>query len=387
MDVLIIGNGMAAYSATSEILKNPDSDVTVVSEEKLSPYYRTRILELLNGGDEKSLLADTSTFPSDRYHLLSSVSALSIDRKAKSVKLSDGSIKNYDVLVLANGSVANRLSLTGSDADNIMTLRSISDVLNLKEKLSEIKGPLAVIGGGLLGLEAAYAISKAANRAVTVLEGFPYLLPRQLDSASSVFLQKLLEEKGLVFATGVKIASFVKEKGRVKAIKCEDGSLVDASLVVESVGVTPSINLAAEAGLSTSRGVLVDEHCRTSDESIYAVGDVAEYNGKVPGLMSVALDMGRTAGSVIAGKDALYSVSAPSVMLKVAGLDVLSYGYVNGEGAEKFSRSNENSLECCFVKEGVLVGAIAIGTREHASLFRSSIGKDFDNAFRAKVGL
>lgn len=386
MDIIIIGAGMAAYTAASVILKSDDTAVTVISREKSAPYYRTRILETLTGTDASSLMADTSAFPADRYTLITGVDAEQIDRKAKCVRLSNGSSLDYDVLVLATGSNANLLTLEGSDADGIIAVRTLEDALLLKAMLSSSSFP-AVIGGGVLGLEAAYLMHKASGRPVTVLEGFPYLLPRQLDEAAAAFLRKLLEEKGLVFETGVRIRGFEKNADKVSGIILEDGRIVKADAVVESVGVTPNISLAADAGLTVDRGVLVDEHLRTNDKDIYAIGDVAEYNGKVPGLMSTALEMGRIAGEVITGKDSVYSITSPSVMLKVAGLDVFSFGYISAEGAERFTRSDESSYESCFVKDGLLVAAISIGTREHVALFRGSIGKPFDSAFKAKAGL
>lgn len=386
MDILIIGAGMAAYTAASVLLKADDISVTIISGENYAPYYRTRILETLAGAEASSLMADTSAFPMDRYRLVAGVSALQIDRKAKSVGLSDGSSLEYDVLILAMGSHANLLSLENSDAEGIIAVRSLDDALSLKAMLSDAAHP-AVIGGGVLGLEAAYLMHKASGLPVTVLEGFSYLLPRQLDEDSSAFLKGLLEEKGLVFETGVKISGFEEDNGHVSGIRLEGGRTVNADLVAESVGVTPNISLAATAGLSVNRGILVDEYLRTNDRDIYAIGDVAEFEGKVPGLMSTALDMGRTVGAVITGKDEVYRPASPSVMLKVAGLDVFSFGYISAEGTEKFIRSDESSYECCFVKDGILTAAVSIGTREHVALFRGGIGKPFDSAFREKAGL
>lgn len=375
---------MAAFTAASAALKAEDNNVTVVSDEAFSPYYRIRILETLSS--EPAVMADVSGLPEDRYEQLDSVSAVSIDRSAHLVTLSDERVLHYDRLVIATGSSANTLRIEGSDASGILTLRTLADVEVLKSELDAGQGA-AVIGGGLLGLEAAAVIARYTGHTVSVIEGAEYLLPRQLDRDSSRYLQKRLEAMKLSFVTGAKVSSFAVKNGQVSGIVLSDGRTVPCQVVVESIGVTPRAGLAAEAGLKVNRGIIINERCQTSDEDIYAIGDVAEFEGKVPGMMAVALDTGSVCGSILAGKDAAYKPAAPSVMLKVAALDVISFGSIQSEGAEVYVNENDSFRESVFVKDGIVTGACAVGTRAHFALFRSNIGRAFNDDFRLKAGL
>ena len=322
MKIVVVGNGIASYTFASSILKlMDDCRIEVFSQEAFSPYYRARILSLLKEGADVEEL-EIKPEINDRRYSLQAVHVDNIDPENKLVYTSDGKTHEYDVLVLANGAEANRLPLPGGRARGIFALRTCDDVYALRDWLREHKENPVVIGGGLLGLEAACEIARCISGRVTVMESYAWLLPRQLDRDSALYLQQRLENMGV-------------------------------------------------------RGVLVDEHLRTSHEDIYAIGDVAQTSSGVAGQLSAAMDMGRTLASVLSGGQTEYKAGAPSSMLKVSGLDVISLGNVFDRDAEAVVRQDETKREAWFVKDSVLTGAVFIGTRENYAKARSMLGKSF----------
>ncbi len=377
MKIIVVGNGIASYTFVTSILKlMEDCRIEVFSQEAFSPYYRARILSLLEDGASVEDLAIKPGI-NDRRYSLQAVHVDNIDPENKLVYTSDGKTHEYDVLVLANGAEANRLPLPGGRADGIFALRTYDDVYTLRAWLKNHKEKPVVIGGGLLGLEAACEIARCVNTSVTVMESFAWLLPRQLDRDSALYLQHRLENMGVNVLCPVKTSNFLTQNGCVSAVKCDDGFTVPADTVVESVGIRPDIFLALDAGLRCDRGVLVDEHLRTSHEDIYAIGDVAQSVSGIPGQLSAAMDMGRTLASVLSGGQAEYKAGTPSSMLKVSGLDVISLGNVFDRDAEAVVRQDETKREAWFVKDSVLTGAVFIGTRENYAKARSMLGKSF----------
>ncbi len=368
---------MAAYTAAAALIKSGLTDITIVSEENRDAYYRTRIMEVVSSTVSESALTAMPLLPCT---VLKGVKAVSINRADKSVILSDGSSLSYDKLILANGSEARRLYVPGSD-DHVTAIRYLDDALKVRDKI-RTAASIAVIGGGLLGLEAAAVLSKASSKKVNVIEGAPYLLSRQLDRASGEYLQNRLEKLNLSFITNAELREYTSNELILK-----DERHIPAQFVVESIGVVPNIELAKSAGLEVSRGVVVDDQLRTNDEDIYAIGDVAEYDGKVPGLMMVALQMGRMVADILSGKSVSYQVLPPSSMLKVAGLDVLSFGYVNAKDSYSIVKESEDARLCGFIKDDIFIGGTIIGRSDKVSLFRSAIGSEFNSALRGKLGL
>lgn len=377
MKIVVVGNGIASYTFASSILKlMDDCRIEVFSQEAFSPYYRARILSLLKEGagvEELEIQPEIT----DRRYSLQAVHVDNIDPENKLVYTSDGKTHEYDVLVLANGAEANRLPLPGGRARGIFALRTYDDVYALRDWLREHRENPVVIGGGLLGLEAACEIARCINGRVTVMESYAWLLPRQLDRDSALYLQHRLEDMGVNVLCPVKTSNFLTHEGCVTAVKCDDGFTVPSDTVVESVGIRSDIFLALDAGLRCDRGVLVDEHLRTSHEDIYAIGDVAQTSSGVAGQLSAAMDMGRTLASVLSGGQTEYKAGAPSSMLKVSGLDVISLGNVFDRDAEAVVRQDETKREAWFVKDSVLTGAVFIGTRENYAKARSMLGKSF----------
>lgn len=380
MKVVIIGYGIAAHTLASALLKGDDSiNISIFSAEAQAPLQRPRVLSLLGGGDASSLRLPSL---SDTRLTIHNGTARCIDRAAKSVLCSDGSSVSYDILVLACGAKAASLALPGGKASGVFTVRSVDDVMALRHWLDGkgAAGPCAVIGGGLLGLEAAALTADYAGHPVTVVETAPWLLPRQLDEGSAGYLKQRLHGLGVNVVCGVKTSNFLSKDGDVSAIKCDDGFTIPASTIIESVGIRPDTFLAVDAGLEVKRGVVVDDRMRTSDEDIFAIGDVAEWHGQVPGTAAVAMEMARTLSRVILDGDASYKAPMPSSILKVAGLDVITTGDATARHEACHVVEGDGYREAWFTDVGILSASVLIGSRAHASLARSGLGKVFDPA-------
>ena len=385
MKIIVIGNGIAGYTFASLMIKGLDyCRVEVFSDEELSPYYRTRILSLLDGGIQPSALEILPRIEDERYSL-KNLHVDNIDCENKLVYTSDGKTHRYDVLVLANGAKANVLPLPGGRSRGIFALRTIDDVYALSSWLETHKDHVVVVGGGLLGLEAAASVASSAGCDVTVVESAGHLLPRQLDRDSAGYLQGRLAKMGVKVVCDVKTSNFLSDGDDVSGIKCDDGFLIPAHTVIESVGIRPNTFLAVDAGLEVERAVVVDDHLRTSADDVYAIGDVAQFGKVVAGQVSAAMDMARTLASILCGKDASYTPASPSSMLKIAGLDVISLGDVYG-GDECIVNEGGTFREAYHLKAGVLVGCTLIGSREHFSSARGAIGKPFTEV-RGSLGL
>ncbi len=388
MKIVIIGNGIAGYNAAAGILKAVDwCTVDVFSDESFSPYYRTRVLSLLSDDSVQEDLRIRPDIKDERYRLISK-HINCIDTDSKLVYSDDGSSYEYDVLVLANGAKAVSLALPGGKAGGIFTIRTVDDVYALKSWLKDHGDDTVVIGGGLLGLEAAYEIHAHTGKRVTVIETFSYLLPRQLDRDSALYLQQRLEAMGLRILCGVRTSNFLYDSDdHVTGVKCDDGFLVNADTVVESVGIRSNTFLAVDAGLEVNRGVVVDEYLRTSLEDVYAIGDAAETEGRVTGQVSAALDMARVLAANIAGNKTPYRIASPSSMLKVAGLDVVSLGNVNAEESDVIVRENGNSRCAYFITDNRLSGAVLIGTKDQFVTLKANLNKELTDDLKAKLSL
>ena len=358
MKIVIIGYGIAAANAAKR-LKKEGHDITIISGEEHAPFYRARVLELLEG---KSI-TDIS-MPKESVNIVNGT-AVFIDRGARSVILESGEKVSYDELILATGANANALPVK---SDRIMTIRSIADTETLMDKLKGSEH-VAVLGGGLLGLEAAVKIHDYTQKRVAVIESAQWLLSRQFREDEGRFLEKKLSAMGLDVITGASGA--VVEDG-VK-ISLPDGRNFEFDLLVCSIGVRPEVSLAKACGLEVNRGIVVDEHLRTSDEHIHAIGDCAEADGKTPCMISAALDMAR----VVLNPAKTYRTASPSAVLKIAGLDAVALG-LEDEGSIRTVKESEATREVFVTKDGILTGYYAIGTASNMVKAKMALSKPFD---------
>ena len=366
--VVIIGAGIAGVQAASSL--SGSSSITLINNEDFLPYYRMRIEEVISGASPESLYMHPASWYEEKGIELASGTVKRIDTSSMNVLLEDGREFPFDDLVIATGSEANVFPLEGGRT-SVHALRRMADALALKETIENGAGSIAVIGGGLLGLE--LAASVAAHRPkmrVSVIEVSEWILPRQLDRDSAHMLAGLLEEKGVHIITGRKAV-----KADDSSLYLDDGQSVSADILCFSSGVHASIAALEGSGIKTDRGIVVDDHLRTSAAHVYAAGDAAELDGRSFGLAVHAREMGSFVASVINGADKPYLPSQPSAILKVGGLDVASFGSMDGEA---HVAEDGNSRRTVFVKDGIVSGAVLIGGKAEMARMKASIGKPYE---------
>lgn len=372
---VIIGAGIAGVSAAEAVRKaDPTGQITLLSKEHELPYFRINLTRYLAGemDDSKLDLHPQAWYADNRVELLLDAEVTEINRAAKQVRLADGRLLGYDKLVLAAGASPFVPPFEGTHLAGVQTLRTLQDANAI---LNVCCDPIHVvcIGGGLLGLEVAGAIARRGAM-VSVIESLDWLLPRQLDKAASRILTHKIEEMGISVLVGARTKALQGDE-HVQEVLLEDGRSLPADLVVISAGVHANLALANSAGLEVKRGVLVDEHMRTSDPDIYAAGDDAEFHGIMYGLWVPAKSQGTTAGLSAAGKDAAFPGAPPSARLKVLGIDLFSIGQFTpqAEGDRALSQATDGNYASFVLREGVLIGAILLGDASLANKVKAAV--------------
>jgi len=374
--VIIIGNGVAGATAAEVIRKkNKDISISVYSDEPYPFYSRIKLPHFL--GDEikqeNTYIYNTDWYKEKRIELYSGTKIKKIEPDKKSIVTERDEKVSYDKLLLATGSTNFIPPIKGREKKGFFTLRTIGDVLSIKEySLNNKKAVL--IGGGLLGLEAARGL-RVRGLDVTVVEFFPRLLPRQLDEKGAKVLQRLIEKMGINIVLNAQSDEVLGED-KVAGLKLKDGRNVDCNLIIISAGITPRIEIAKEAGISVNKGIIVNERFETNVKGIYAAGDCAEFQGRIYGLWTASTEQGTVAGNNIAGVDTVYSGTTPSTTLKIVGIDLTSIGVVNppsptsplegegkGEGYRELIREDgsDDIYKKLVIKDGKIVGAILLG--------------------------
>ena len=378
--VIIIGNGVAGATAAEVIRKkNKDISISVYSDEPYPFYSRIKLPHFL--GDEikqeNTYIYNTDWYKEKRIELYSGTKIKKIEPDKKSIVTERDEKVSYDKLLLATGSTNFIPPIKGREKNGFFTLRTIGDVLSIKEySLNNKKAVL--IGGGLLGLEAARGL-RVRGLDVTVVEFFPRLLPRQLDEKGAKVLQRLIEKMGINIVLNAQSDEVLGED-KVAGLKLKDGRNVDCNLIIISAGITPRIEIAKEAGISVNKGIIVNERFETNVKGIYAAGDCAEFQGRIYGLWTASTEQGTIAGNNIAGVDTIYSGTTPSTTLKIVGIDLTSIGVVNpeGEGFKELIREDGSNevYKKLVIKDGKIVGAILLGdtkeVRTVAKLIKNS---------------
>jgi len=376
MRFVIVGNGVAGVNAARIVARAglPDSQTDIYTDEPYHYYPRPKLPDVVAG-----LIAegDAVQYPPDWYarhgiqvHLGARV--LQLDTAARRLIMADGTQVPYDRLLLANGGRSNIPPIRGTDKAGAFTLRSLADAHAIREYGLKVKSAI-VIGGGLLGLEAARALSLLGLQ-VTIVEFFPRLLPRQLDKPGADVLQKQIEAMGMAVLTDA-VTEEVEGIGRVAGVRLKGGRQVAGELVLISAGMRSNMELAQTAGLKVNRGVIVDAAMRTSAPDVWAVGDVAEFAGHVWGIIPAAIEHARVAGANMAAPAgvgaATYTDIVPSNTLKVVGIDLTSIGIVNpeGEGFQELRRAGAPAgvYEKLVLQNGKLVGAILLGEKKRVA--------------------
>ena len=326
--LVVIGNGMAAGRALEEVFARAPGRfaVTMFGAEPRVNYNRIMLSPVLAG--EKSfediIIHDDAWYDTHKIDLKRGLAVTCIDLAAKTVTAADGSVTPYDKMILATGSNPIVISVEGSKLPGVVTFRDLDDVEAMLKAAAK-GGRAVVIGGGLLGLEAAAGL-KAKGMDVTVLHLMQTLMERQLDPAAGDLLQRALVERGIRVITQADTRSIVGDD-KVEGVLLADGQLLPADLVVMAVGIRPNVALANAAGLLTNRGIVVSDAMRTSNDDVFAIGECVEHRGMCYGLVAPIWDMAKVLAARLTGDEAaLYQGTALSTKLKVTGIDVFSAG-------------------------------------------------------------
>ncbi len=375
---IIIGNGVAANTAAETIRKYDNAgEILVFTREKYPFYYIPGLPEYLSGESplNRLIIHDEKWYRDHRLALHLETEIRRIDAANKIVATREGQTYAYDHLLLATGGISFVPPIKGADQEGVFTLRTIADADAIREKAGKSK-KLALIGGGLLGLEAGNGLRKLGLE-VTVIEFFPRLLPRQMDIPGAALLQKLMEGMGFKFYLGETTREIIRQNGGLAA-QLESGKSINADMILISAGTRPDLTLAKALGLDIDKGVKVDDTMKTGLDGIYAAGDLIEHRGRYYGLWSAAMEQGKVAGAAMAGQPARYEGTVISNILKVVGLDLLSAGEIDVEGRLEAIVSQDEARKTyrkLVVKDNVIIGAILLGDLRGSAEILSAIKK------------
>jgi nitrite reductase (NADH) large subunit len=389
---LIVGNGIAGVSVAAALRRlEPDPErlrIDIYTKEPYELYSRIRLPEIfrsrLDFADIKMYQPEWYGQRSIRVH--KSRQVVRLDRAGKRIVLRDGQEEPYDKLVLCLGADSACPPIRNVFQKGIFTIREYGDADALRSYLQSGVRRLVVVGGGLLGLEAAFHLRSPTLEGLTVIEQADRLLARQLDATGAAILKRLVEQWPCEVLTGRSISAFLGQ-GRVEGVRLADGRELEAQTVLISAGIRPRIELAREAGLAVNRGVVVDEHLRSSDPDIFVAGDLAEFQGVVWGIIPAALDHAPVVAHNLlgAGEPRSYRQTIPQNTLKVAGIELSSIGDVNlldGPGYQEFRRQDEpgGRYEKWVFRDGTLVGSILLGSKINLAYARRAVGTRMDPA-------
>jgi nitrite reductase (NADH) large subunit len=367
--LVVVGNGMAGLRFLDELLVRAPGrfDITVIGAEPAPAYNRVLLSSLLAG---EVAPADVTMRPAAWYvdngmRLVTGRAGVAIDSTARSIALDDGASVQFDRLVLATGSDPVRLDVPGRDLDGVSLFRTLADVEQL-ETFSRTGRPAVVIGGGLLGIEAACGLARR-GLPVTLVHVMDRLMERQLDAEGARLLADAIEAKGVRALLNARTVALCGSQV-AEAVELADGRVLDCSLVVMAVGVRPSTALARNAGLEVKRGVVVDDDMQTSVPGVFAIGECAEHEGVCHGLVEPCYEHAKAAAAAIAGEPAGYKGWVPATNLKVSGVPVFSAGDFEGAGAEAIVVRDAGipSYRKLVLRDGRLAGAVLVGDADEA---------------------
>lgn len=379
MKLVLVGNGLAGMRCLEDLLDMaPDRyEITVIGEEPWGNYNRIMLSPVLSGEKtvEDIMLHPHAWYLDKGIRFIADDPAVKIDRPRKQVHTQKGIVVDYDRLILATGSKPFVPPVKGADLKGVVSFRDIYDVNTMLE-YCENKRNAVVIGGGLLGLEAAYGLKRRGMN-VTVLHLMNRIMERQLDDRASQMLRHSIEQKGIRIITEANTEELVGTDGQVRQVRLKDGSVLDADLVVFAVGIRPNIGLAQSAGLRTNRGVMVNDTMQTFDPSIYAVGECIEHRSQTFGLVEPLWGQAFICASHLAEHGSL-TFKAPTVptQLKVSGVDVFSAG--NFEPKDNFediilNDEKRQIYKRIIIQQDKVIGAVLFGDTEDGAWYAELI--------------
>jgi nitrite reductase (NADH) large subunit len=363
--LVIVGNGMAAARLVDELAKGALGRyaIAVIGDEPRLAYNRVLLSSVLAGetASHDIELKSASWWRDRGVTLKYGSTATEIDVGRRELKIAGEESIAFSKLVLATGSTPLRLNVPGAELAGAHTFRDSRDV-DLLLTLASQKKRVVVVGGGLLGLEAAYGLAKA-GAPVTLLHLMDRLMERQLDAPAAELLKSLVERKGIKVLLNANTARLHGES-RIEGVELTDGRRIDADAVIFAAGIRPNVALAKDAGISVNRGIVVDDSLQTGAPDIFALGECAEHRGICYGLVEPAYEQARVLARHLAGASVAYGGSVVATNLKVSGVSVFSAGdFIGADGAETIvlSDARGGTYKKLVVAEGRLAGAVLVG--------------------------
>jgi nitrite reductase [NAD(P)H] large subunit len=363
--LVIVGNGMAAARLVDELAKTALGRyaIAVIGDEPRLAYNRVLLSSVL-AGDTAS--HDIELKPADWWRdrgvtLKYGCAVTEIDVGRRELKIANDESVAFSKLVLATGSMPLRLNVPGAELKGVNTFRDSRDV-DLLLTLAAARKRVVVIGGGLLGLEAAYGLAKA-GAPVTLVHLMDRLMERQLDAPAAALLKSLVEAKGIEILLNANTARIIGEN-RVEGVELSEGHRIAADAVIFAAGIRPNVMLAREAGVAVNRGIIVDDRLQTGASDIFALGECAEHRGICYGLVEPAYEQARVLAQHLAGRTAAYQGSVVATNLKVSGVSVFSAGdFLGGEQSESMVLNDvkRGTYKKLVIADGRLIGAVLVG--------------------------
>lgn len=380
----LIAGGWAAGTTAAQHLRKLDlsSEITVVDAESVAYYPRPDLIEYLAGRKSKDQLIvhGASWYGENRITLISGRRIMHVHAIEHEVTLDDGTAISYDKLLLANGASPFVPTLPGADQAGVFTLRTLDDADALLARI--VPGAtVVVVGGGLLGLEAARALAERGMKA-TIIEFAGRLLPNQLDERSAEMLVEHLQASGVTALLGAESQQIVSGEHGATGILLKDGRLAQGEFILFSTGVRPNVTIAQEAGIAIGRGIQVNDSMQTSAPDVYAAGDVVEHRGRVYGIVPPCLEQARVAAqNMVSPGTATYEGSIMSSSLKTCGIDVLSMGNINPtqeQHVQVIQAQGQQAYRKVVLENGIIVGVILYGTMNGARQLQQALRSHTD---------
>jgi nitrite reductase (NADH) large subunit len=364
----------AVHAAKAIRDQDTESEITIFGEESQLPYNRIKLTKGLFSDlhSEKVLIKKEKWYRDNRISLQTSSRVMSIHPERQQVETADGKLTNYHKLLLCMGARNRALNVAGAGLKNVHTIRDLADADRLKESLNSGQH-VVVIGGGVQGLETAWALHEGGYQ-VTVVEAAPRLMARQLDEVSSEQLRVTLEQSGVQVRIHAGVSS-ITGTDTVSGVVLDDQTAIPCEHVVYSIGIVPNTALVKETGIRTRSGVVVNPHLETSVPNIYAAGDLAELDGLVEGLWGGAMEQGKVAGgNMAAAEQAAYRRSVPVTLFNAFGISLFSIGdTAESQCDQSVSDINDGVYTRIFVKNNRLTGAISWESAAASLIYKSAV--------------
>lgn len=370
--LIIIGAGMATGRALEHLLDaGGDYDVTLFNAEPRGNYNRIMLSPVLSGEKtyEEIVTHTAEWYEENGVHCRFGEKVVAIDRAAKTVTADNGDVLSYDKLLFGTGSNPFMIPLPGHDLEGVIAYRDLEDTQRMMGLGADKK--CVVIGGGLLGLEAAAGMA-ARGVDVTVVHIMGHLMERQLDEAAGYLLRKALVDKNITVRCSANSKEILGENGHVKALLLDDGTELPCDLLVMAVGIRPNIALAQDAGLAVGKGIHVDDQMRTSDADVLAVGECVEHDGAIFGLVAPLYDQAKVVAKTLVGEDAAFVKKELSTKLKVTGCDLFSAGdFAEGKTREDivFRDPARGVYRRLVLENNQIIGAVMYGDTADSNWF------------------